>query len=510
MKRFKSMFLVMALSLTGSSLAMAQGGPDYAAIQVDAGATVGELKALRGVNGAPDMTYAPSAASNERRPLDLASQYRAAGITLVRTHDSGGAADIDPTTGTLPVIKAPLPPGGPTDPMLVIFPDLNANPDDPKSYHFEATDKLIAGIRSIGADVIFRLGRGGGTTAVPPDPARYGAIVRHIVLHYNKGWDNGFTGAVRYWEFWNEPDLFQIWWRGTPEQFYELYGSVAQSVKAADPAAQVGGPTVALSYGKGPFRDGFLTYVSEKRLPLDFFSWHWYSIANDPYDFARIGTSLKGVLTAHGLVHTKLVLDEWNGNVMFGMKDDANQAAFITAARIYMQDAPIDLEAFYRSDSFWGRDGKTPSKAAQALNVFGMIADARTRLRTSGGDTQGLAVQAGRAPDGTIKILIGNYELPADQRGPRQGPDALSMGGLTMDLPSRQAPNYTRNKGYDLKVAGLKPGARYVVERYRISTTNDLGLIDRQTLTGAQLAMSNALPAPAVELIVVRPEALRR
>ena len=71
---------------------------DFANLTVDAGHPVGTLKALRGVGGAPDMTYVDvSHMPGSRRAQDISAGYREAKITLVRTHDSLGAGDIDPS-----------------------------------------------------------------------------------------------------------------------------------------------------------------------------------------------------------------------------------------------------------------------------------------------------------------------------------------------------------------------------------------------------------------------------
>jgi hypothetical protein len=267
-------------------------------------------------------------------------------------------------------------------------------------------------------------GRGPATTAEPPrDLARYADIVRHVVLHYDKGWANGFQDAVKYWEVWNEPDLGQIWWRGTPEQYFALYGAAAAAVKTANPAAQVGGPTIALVNQRQPYREGFLDYVRDHRLPLDFYSWHYYSDANDPFDFVRIAQEMRRLLDERGLTRTLSALDEWNGNVMAmhaRRPGDAQLAAFVTSARVYMQDAPIDLDGFYRADRHFGPDGRTPDKVGQALIAMGRMTRTPERLAVTGADTSGFAIQAGRTRDGRgVQVLVSNYEIPEADRGPR-------------------------------------------------------------------------------------------
>jgi xylan 1,4-beta-xylosidase len=266
------MFVAIRKRLLASALAAllpcaaAYAAPEnYSVMTVDAKTTVGEFKPLRGVSGAPDMSFVTLSAEGPgrgRKALDVSAGYRDIAVTEVRTHDSMGAGDLDRTDGPLAPLRGPPvgDRGGSRD--LLLFPDLSADPNNPASYNFGPTDKLVEGIRAINADVIFRLGRGSGTTAEPPneskDLAKYAEIIRHVVLHYNKGWDNGYQNAVKYWEVWNEPDLGQIWWRGTPEEYYKLYAAAAKAVKAADAKTLVGGPTIALVNEKTPYREGFL------------------------------------------------------------------------------------------------------------------------------------------------------------------------------------------------------------------------------------------------------------
>ncbi len=182
------------------------------------------------------------------------------------------------------------------------------------------------------------------------------------------------------------------------------------------------------------------------------------------------------------------------------------QAAFVASARIYMQDSPIDQEAYYRADGQFGADGKRPNKIGQALIALGRMADTPVRLSGAGGDLKGLAMEAGRSRDGkTVQVLISNYEIPPADRGPRKGPDMLKIPNLfEMALPPRRAVTYDRNRGYDLAIKGLDAKRSYVIERYRISETNDFALLDQSRASGPVVHVASALPPPAVELVVVR------
>ena len=105
---------------------------DFANLTVDAAHPIGTLKALRGVGGAPDMSYVDvSHMPGSPRPQDISAGYREARVNLVRTHDSLGAGDIDPSAGPLPRIGAP--PGSESIDALVIVPNPAADPEDPQS-----------------------------------------------------------------------------------------------------------------------------------------------------------------------------------------------------------------------------------------------------------------------------------------------------------------------------------------------------------------------------------------
>ena len=51
-----------------------------------------------------------------------------------------------------------------------------------------------------------------------------------MVMHYNKGWADGYHYNIQYWEIWNEPD-FLPFWRGTAAQYHELYKKCARAIR---------------------------------------------------------------------------------------------------------------------------------------------------------------------------------------------------------------------------------------------------------------------------------------
>lgn len=483
---------------------------DLRRITVDAGAPIGHLRSLLGVNGAPapgahKPEYFKFGGWNMSEKIDVSAGYRMARIDLVRTHDAYGPTDIDAK------FESAAAPGGglisARRDLFDIFPNWEADSNDPRSYNFAPTDQVIASIHNVGAQIMFRLGRSEGSDAQPPkDFNKYAAVVRHIVLHYNRGWAKGYHYRIRYWEIWNEPDLGKVFWAGSAHQYFELYGKLARSVKSADPHTLVGGPAIARPNDDTPYRDAFLEYVRAEHLPLNFYSWHWYATdSDDPMDFIRISKDVRARLNEHGFSRTRSMVTEWNYGLMDPMPTALQRASFITASLIYMQDAPIDAATLYRADSVFGSDGATPDKTGQALIALGRLKDTPLRLRVRGADLDGFAVEAARSSDGRkVQILLTNYQIPAQFLGPRAADDVLHVPpSFDVRLLARRSISYRNNSGYDLTVDHLPAGLRYSVERCRISANHDLTPVGPQMQASAPVHLKDTLPAPGIELITI-------
>jgi len=252
MKTFlRYLLCLMALIIAASAQDTSQTG--FRSLQLDAGKVIGEIRSFQGLNGPPSPVMAglPS----------LIEQYKDLRVDQVRTHDFMGPTEIDSKfaidngllTWLIPdnVQRAGVVKAGNAS---IIFPDWIADPEKPESYNFGPTDKVIAAIHASGAEVYYRIGRSWGAKIDPPnDFDKFGSVVKHIAMHYNQGWANGFHDNIRYWEFWNEEDL-PFFWTGTPEQFYQLYEKTARALKSVDPSMKVGADALALPFASGPWR----------------------------------------------------------------------------------------------------------------------------------------------------------------------------------------------------------------------------------------------------------------
>ena len=148
----------------------------------------------------------------------------------------------------------------------------------------------------------------------PTDLAAWSALVAAIVSE---------VGPGALWEVWNEPD--GIFWSGTPQQFFELYQATVRGVRQADPAAQVGGPTVSSPWaGTAPgsvtpgFIEQWLSYCASHpmpdlglgKTPVDFVVWHEFGLL--PAGSSNATHDVRRWATAAGYPGALLQVDEWN------------------------------------------------------------------------------------------------------------------------------------------------------------------------------------------------------
>jgi xylan 1,4-beta-xylosidase len=105
----------------------------------------------------------------------------------------------------------------------------------------------------------------------PKDYAKWGGLVAALAQHCR---DRYGADEVSHWlwELWNEPDI--SYWRGTPEEFHELYAVTAAAVRSVLPEARVGGPAVTGGDQGAEFLRGFLAACADRDIPLDFVSFH--------------------------------------------------------------------------------------------------------------------------------------------------------------------------------------------------------------------------------------------
>jgi hypothetical protein len=193
-------------------------------------------------------------------------------------------------------------------------------------------------------------------------------------------------------------------------------------------------------------------------------------------------------------------------------------AAFVADALIYLQDSAVDRAEFYRGDAAWmglfGLQGEY-FKPAYAMRATGAMRATPQRLSLAGADTVGFAAIAGRSPDNrTVQVLISNYEIPANFQPPlMKEPEGSAPKNMPMPdfskmkfLPPRKDIKYHDNGGYQLTIGNLPWGKKglFVLKRIRLSEREDFQVVEQRTESGDWISISNPLPAPGLELIVLQ------
>ena len=307
----------------------------------------GPVKPLDGLCNSP-LPFVPW----EDETLRDLTEIEQLGTPFVRLHDTGGSY------GGNTLVDVPN-----------IFRDMDADENDPKSYDFTFTDAYLGQLVKAGAMPYYRL----GVTIEnfyqikayrihpPKDIAKYARVCEHIVRHYTKGWANGFTWKMPYWEVWNEPEN-KMCWLGTRQQFYELYAAIAKEIKAYHPDVKVGGYAAcrwAKEYKLNPdsprcqenwlgWFEGFCDYVKAEKAPFEFFSWHLYSSA--PNDYAKHARDVKALLEKHGFGGVEQHLTEWN---MAQHRVESGQgptgAVYVASCLCNLQKSPVAVATFYQA-----------------------------------------------------------------------------------------------------------------------------------------------------------------
>jgi hypothetical protein len=390
-----------------------------AVLRIDFARSTGTIRALHGVNKGP---LAPGGL------MDFTGAQKALGIPSTRLHDCHW-------------------PNPDVVDFHAIFPRPEADPQRAESYVFEPTDEYVAAVRATGAQIVYRLGESIEHTTIkrfvhpPKDPAQWAAIGVGIIRHYNEGWANGFHHGIRYWEIWNEPENRPVMWSGTDDDFLQLYATAAKAIKAHDANLRVGGPAFGASgsFVNGKFKPTefvtkFLDRCQRESVPLDFFSWHCYTA--DTTELVARAKAIRQLLDSRGFTKTESHLNEWNflpGNswkpISKSGAPEARQkhyeamaglpgAAFIAAALMELQDAPVDVGNLFHGEA--GGFGIFNEHGVKMKNYYALLAfrgllDTPKRVEVQGAMAGKLAAVAGVSESKTeVKILVSNVAHAGD------------------------------------------------------------------------------------------------
>lgn len=397
------------LALIPAILAVCVASAKNDAVKLDFDTVTGPVKPVNSVGQAPIQGLLG---------FDFFHYLKEANVKYSRTHDVAGEF----SSGVFVDIPN-------------IFRNFDADENDPASYDFTFTDKYLQALVDAGMEPYYRLGvsiENYCTTKAyriypPKDYQKWARICEHIILHYNYGWADGFHFGITHWEIWNEADGYEDpienqMWRGTFDQYLDLYGVAAPYLKSKFPELMIGGPACTgfrILTGDYPPEqkhrrqytdDCFIKFVKSARdnkWPLDFFSFHSYSaVYRLPVQIEHV----RKTLDEYGFKDTQISLNEWLPSPARYKLGSSKQAAQIAAAILLFQNGPVDDAEIYDArmtgsnySPLFNPLTQTPHKAYYSIKMFG-------ELRTLGKavDVPGLPelVYGCAATDGNGKAAI--------------------------------------------------------------------------------------------------------
>ncbi|HYP20966.1 MAG TPA: glycosyl hydrolase [Chloroflexia bacterium] len=244
-------------------------------------------------------------------------------------------------------------------------------PDGKLTYRWDDFDRVLDGIKAMGKEPFICLSYmpetmsvSGSSRVVPP--ARYeewaelvAATVRHVNGERRLG--------VRYWEVWNEPNLWDFW-QGSYPEYLRLYDVTVEAALAADPNIRIGGPAVA-SYQPVHINE-FLQHEASlgSKGRIYFVSWHSYG--RQPEELAANIRAVREIVGKYPQFSPELIITEFNvlqggplDTSANGATDTADGAIAFLASIESMQRERLDKALLFELKdgvgprSYWGRWG---------------------------------------------------------------------------------------------------------------------------------------------------------
>ena len=307
---------------------------------------------------------------------------------------------------------------------------VNRGNNDQLTFNWQKLDATVCDISHTGAKPFFSLGymppvmsEDGSLVSKPKNWNDWSLVVQKTIERYS-GQSTRICGQVTgdlledvYYEVWNEPDFetFGKWsLYGGAKDYKTLY---YYSVLGANNAQNInrfliGGPAITAAYRNWFL--GFADYILEKKLRVDFLSWHHYS--KNPDDFYQDLDNINQWLADDKYVrfrHLQKIVSEWGYDSNPNPVANTNVGAAHTVASIRnLIEQQVEM-AF----TFEIKDGPTPSWGILsysgqkkpryfALKLLNLLDRARLELTGEGTFVKGIASSSYNK---TTLILV-NYD----------------------------------------------------------------------------------------------------
>ncbi|GAB3717837.1 GH39 family glycosyl hydrolase [Nocardiopsis oceani] len=306
----------------------------------------------------------------------------------------------------------------------------------------------------------------GAVISPPKDYRRWYDLVHDLVTHLVDRY--GLAEVRDEWSFevWNEANL-EVFWSGTPEEFWHLHDASVAAVKDVHPDLRVGGPSSAASGWVEEMLD-HLDRVGPEGVntALDFASTHTYG--SPPLD-------VRPQLARHGRADTPVWWTEWGVTPQHfnAVNDSVFSAAFLARG---MRSAAGRIEAL----SYWvvsdhfeelGRPpalmhggfglrtvGDLAKPRFWALSMLDRLGEEQLAVTATGDGADSLVESwAGADPDGRVAVVLWNGTL--DQ--------TKAAGAPLLDRTVRLRLDHLADGDYVLRHLRVDDGHSNVAERWR-------------------------------------------
>jgi beta-xylosidase len=294
---------------------------------------------------------------------------------------------------------------------------VNRNEAGTLTYHWDKLDAVLTQIIAAGARPYFCLSYMPSAVSKRQDPylpprdyRDWKAVCVELVNHVRKRF--GLAGL--YYEVWNEPDLTEFW-KGSQQEYFNLYKASAEAIAAVDPYAKVGGPATAGVEIK--WLRSFLEYIKRERLHLDFVSWHLYALNLSTYaQQIRYVKSLLGDLGYPD--NTEMILSEWNIRGTPHPDNDAfyNAGHAAGVLKIFHEEAISKSFFFAAKDSSapgvlhgeWGMvtSENRPKAVYNLFQTYARLRGKNLRVTTTDDGINAFAT----LDKGTLRMLVWSYD----------------------------------------------------------------------------------------------------
>lgn len=249
----------------------------------------------------------------------------------------------------------------------------------------------------------------------PKDWDRWAELIERLVAHLVERY--GLAEVRDNWSFevWNEANL-EVFWSGTPAEFWRLYDVTAHAVRRVDAQLIVGGPSSAAS----GWVEEMLHHLASSGAPLDFVSTHTYG--SPPLD-------LRPQLERYGRAGLPIWWTEWGVSPRhFKPVNDAVFSAVFLARGMRSAAGRIEALSYWVASDHFEELGRPPAllhggfglrtvgdlakPRFWALAMLDKLGDQALSIREDG-DGSGSLVEswAGRDADGRVAVAVWNGTL---------------------------------------------------------------------------------------------------